>query len=264
MAPARIFVATPCYGGVLHATYVAPLLDLCCALTPAGGRPIVRFLANESLIPRARNDCAAEFLKTECTHLLFIDADVGFRPEDVLHLVGSGLDVVAGVYPHKRINWPSLALAAASGTPVEGLPQAAAQFVVGLKEEDVARNHFPILDVRGQLYMEVRDAPTGFMCIRRQALTRLIDAFGDSIRYECADAGTRGEVRYDFFAAGPETDPDDPKKRRYLSEDYMFCRRWQKAGGKVYVFLGAQLSHTGPHTFVGSLEECFRGMIGPR
>jgi hypothetical protein len=259
MAAARLFVATPCYGGVLHATYVAPLLDLCCALALAGGRPTVRFLANESLIPRARNDCAAEFLKTDCTHLLFIDADVGFRPQDVVNLVGSGLDVVAGVYPNKRINWPSVAHAASQGAPVEELPQAAAHFVVGLKDGDPAHSQ-PVLEVRGQLYLEVRDAPTGFMCIRREVLARMVEVLGDSIRYQSddADAETRGDTRYDFFAAGPEPDPVDPSKRRYLSEDYMFCRRWQKLGGKIHVALGAQLTHTGAHTFVGNLEECFR------
>jgi hypothetical protein len=245
---------------MLHATYVAPLLDLCCALTTTSeGRPIVRFLAGESLVPRARNDCAAEFLKTDCTHLVFIDADVGFQPTDVVHLVGSGLDLVAGVYPRKRINWPSVADAAGRGASVADLPQAAAHFVVGLKEEDVARNHFPIIEIRGRRYLEVRDAPTGFMCIRREVLVRMIEAFGDVMRYtsDDDDPATRGEVRYDFFPIGPAPDPADPARRRYLSEDYAFCQRWQTIGGKIHVDLGADLSHTGPHTFVGRLEPCF-------
>ena len=257
MAAPRLFIATPCYGGVLHATYVAPLLELCCSLTPVGGRPVVRFLANESLVPRARNDCAAEFLKTDCTHLLFIDADVGFRPEDVVHLVGSGLALVAGVYPRKRINWPSVAEAARRGDPPERLTQAAAHFVVGLKEEDVAANRFSVIEVNGRRYVEVHDAPTGFMCIRRDVLTRLIDAFGDEMRYVSDDEAGPREVRHDFFAAGPDPDPVDPARRRYLSEDYMFCRRWQKLGGKAYVALSAELTHTGQLTFAGNLAECF-------
>jgi hypothetical protein len=62
----------------------------------------------DALITRARANLVTLFLddpETEATHLLFVDADIGFEPEQVVRLISCGADVVAGIYPIKRLNW---------------------------------------------------------------------------------------------------------------------------------------------------------------
>jgi hypothetical protein len=50
----------------------------------------------------------------------------------------------------------------------------------------------------------------------------------------------------------------DPDSRRYLSEDFAFCRRWRDMGGKVYVDLNSKLQHGGQHLYRGDLIESLK------
>lgn len=236
----QLFIATPCYGGTLYAQYVSSLLGLHTGLTLANGKPpIVHMLANESLIPRGRNDCVAAFMKTDATHLFFIDADIGFDPADVAAMVNSGLDVVAGVAPRRH---------------------AAGAFVLSLHDEHIRDGRIPTLEIAGRRYLLVKDAGTGFMCIRRGVIERMTrELCGRAYVSDDLDPTTR-ETRYDLFRAGVDATNDPP---RYLSEDYAFCRDWQRLGGSVHVLADASLSHSGSHTFTGSflewLERAMRG-----
>ncbi|RYE96385.1 MAG: hypothetical protein EOO77_41060, partial [Oxalobacteraceae bacterium] len=103
----HIAVATPCYGGQVFQNYFMSILKL--VFNAANNNVALSFIirGGDSLIPRTRNSIVAEFLATEqYTHLLWIDADIGFEPEAVFRLVKADRDVAAGVYPMKTQGWP--------------------------------------------------------------------------------------------------------------------------------------------------------------
>jgi hypothetical protein len=108
----KLFVATPMYGGMNHGMYMKSCLDLQSILTRYGVEVKFSFLFNESLITRARNYLVDEFLRSECTHMLFIDSDIHFNPQDVIALMALDKDVIGAPYPKKSINWGAVASAA--------------------------------------------------------------------------------------------------------------------------------------------------------
>ena len=107
----KLFVATPMYGGQCHGMYSKASLDLQGMCVQYGIDVRFSFLFNESLITRARNYLVDEFLRSDFTHLLFIDSDICFDPQDVLALIALDKDVIGAPYPKKSINWRNIALA---------------------------------------------------------------------------------------------------------------------------------------------------------
>ena len=107
-------------------------------------------------------------------------------------------------------------------------------------------------------FMEVREAPTGFMCIKRQVLDRLIEAYPDMRYVPDWPKGTypEGGVHYRFFDVMV-----DPESRRYLSEDYGFCRIWEAIGGKIFVDANSDLSHQGERLYTGDFAATLRAAL---
>jgi hypothetical protein len=172
----------------------------------------------DSLVTRARNVLTADFLASDCTHLLFIDADLVFTPSDVARISSHDADVVGGFYPLKRqgpVQWCGNGRPDVSG----GEPSPGLQ--------------------------EVRFIGTGFMCIARRVFERMLEADGEAIRYTSDDPGHR--IEHDFWRVGvrPTSDP----RPRYLSEDWYFCQRWLDLGGQVYADRQVVLHHLGAATF---------------
>jgi hypothetical protein len=108
----KLFVATPMYGGMAHGLYIKSCLDLQTTMNKYGIETKFSFLFNESLITRARNYLVDEFLRSDYTHLLFIDSDIHFSAQDVVALLALEHDVIGGPYPKKAINWENVAQAA--------------------------------------------------------------------------------------------------------------------------------------------------------
>ena len=102
---AKLFIATPQYGGLCYGYYVQSLMSLQTLLRDNKIDCAVSFLFNESLIQRARNALVHGFLKTDHTHLMFIDADIRFNPQDVLPMMLADKPIICGIYPKKEINW---------------------------------------------------------------------------------------------------------------------------------------------------------------
>lgn len=106
----KLFLATPMYGGNSTGTFTKSVADLAAMCVKYGIQMQMYFLFNESLIPRARNYCCDEFMRSDCTHMMFIDADIGFDPNDVIALLGlqsdeSEYDIIGGPYPKKSLDY---------------------------------------------------------------------------------------------------------------------------------------------------------------
>lgn len=249
----KIFVATPMYGGACTGQYCKSTADLAMLATKYGIDINFFYLFNESLITRARNYCVDEFMRSEYTHLMFIDSDIGFNPMDVLALAAiaapdSDKHVVCGPYPKKTIAWEKIKKAVDRGMADENpnnLQNYVGDFVL-----NPARDHSVIkLDEP----CEVMEGGTGFMMIRKDTLEKYAEAYPelkylpDHVRSKHFD-GTREITAYFDTVIEPET-------RRYLSEDYMFCQWARKAGLKVWMCPWMRISHFGTYVFGGSLVD---------
>jgi hypothetical protein len=239
MANPHVFIATPMYGGMCTGHYCSSLVMALFALSQRGIQASYQFLYNESLISRARNTLTSFFLDSEATHLMFIDADINFRPEDLIRMIDADLDILCGVYPKKGINWNTVGQAARSGVPDGQLQHFAGQFVLNLAgnaDEVAADKDVPL---------EIWNGGTGFMLIRREVFERLEHAVPEYSDEELANV-RGGKVR-EFFSVSV-----DPETRQLLSEDYFFCKLARSHGIKVHAALWAHLDHVGTYVFTGN------------
>lgn len=242
---------TPAYGGQVTVPYTLSMMACLNALNLRGIRSNYLINNGSSLVTRARNEMAVEFLANrEFTHLFWVDADVGFSAESVIRFLESDLDVVAGLYPIKRFDWPIDLPEGTTRLDAKLFHQLALKYPVN---SDVNSPEYRQPDNNG--FMRVTEAPTGFMCIRRQVFDRMIDAYPDlqyvpdGLNYWKPE---RAALCYRFFDV-----MSDPANRRYLSEDYAFCRRWRDIGGEVHVCVQTKLTHSGSYTFPGDPRAAF-------
>ncbi len=283
----KLFVATPMYGGQCAGMFTRSIADLS-AICAKYQIPLqLYFLFNESLITRARNYCVDEFMRSGATHLMFIDSDIGFNPQDVLALLAmmtdeSEYDVMGGPYPKKCISWEKIKQAVDKGVADKD-PNVLEKFVGDyVFNPKGSQKEIPI-----GAPVEVMEIGTGFMMVRRKTFEDYEKAYPhlhykpDHVRTEHFD-GTREIMAYfdcvidrgygyenlhqllADVAAGKEGLQDIAKKmidgeqhssKRYLSEDYMFCYNVERMGARVWFCPWMQLQHVGSYVFGGSLAD---------
>lgn len=246
----KLFVATPMYGGVCNGAYTRSLCDLAVTCAKYGIEMRSYFLFNESLITRARNYCVDEFLRSEYTHLMFIDSDIGFNPQDVLALMAlqtdeSEYDIISGAYPKKCITWEKIKTAVNKGFADEN-PNNLENFV-----GDFVFNPVHGTSIKVSEPAEVSETGTGFMMVRRKTFEKFAEAYPET-KY------TPDHVRSDNFDGSRQINmyfqaEIEEKSNRYLSEDYWFCHKARQANMKVWLCPWMHLSHSGHYTFAGSL-----------
>jgi hypothetical protein len=240
-----LVVATPCFGGQISVHYAASLLRLqMLARTYRNLNLKVQFKDGDALITRARASLISQFLDDPgATHLLFIDADIGFDPEQVLRLIQSGAEMAAAVYPIKRIDWDKVktTIEAARSNPAA----AALRYVLEVDDPNA------VTEKGG--FVKVRYAGTGFLMIRRSALERMC-AHYPQLKFKrdhSLDAETASGNRFALFECMIAQDGT------YLSEDFAFCKRWTDMGGEIWADLKSALTHVGPVAFHGDLSSQF-------
>lgn len=251
----KLFIATPMYGGMAHGMYMKSCLDLQMTCAKYGIQAKFSFLFNESLITRARNYLVEEFLSGEYTHLLFIDSDIGFNPEDVLVLIGLDKDIIGGPYCKKSINWGSVWKTAKKKlsdpkfdektfNPSE-LENVAGEFVFnpvpGTKQFRVGQP------------LEVMEIGTGFMLIKREVFIKFKQEY-PHLSYKPDHIVRQNDDNNKYIHAFFDT-VIDPDSHRYLSEDYMFCQAWRAIGGKVFLCPWMRTVHAGTYMFVGDIPK---------
>jgi len=243
----KLVVGTPCFGGQLSTLYFSSMFNLQRELRAYPNVELaVQIRDGDALITRARANLVSVFLDDpKATHLLFIDADIGFEPDQVLRLLTSGADVVAGTYPIKRINWDKMRNVIEAERPKT--QSAALDYVLEIEDPE----HIAV--VSG--FARVRYAGTGFLMIRRHALEKMCLHYTSlkfrrehSIRDPLADSSNR----FALFEC-----VIDSQTGVYLSEDFSFCKRWTDIGGEIWADLESRLNHVGPTTFYGDVATQF-------
>ena len=242
-------VVTPSHDGKYFQSYVLSLLNLSAESHQLGMPLEVMLQRGESLITRGRNQCVANFLANpRWTHLFWVDADIGYTPQAFLRLLLSDYDVAAGVYPLKRQDWPEQGLP--SGMTLAQFEASYTRYTVNTS--NTGERHGDVIEIAIQPdgFIKVREAPTGFMCIKRSVFERMIAAFPD-LQYTPDQIGMEDlGLHYRFFDVMV-----DPETRRYLSEDYGFCRLWEAIGGEIHVDATSNLSHEGYKTYQGNFAQ---------
>lgn len=288
----KLFVATPAYGGQTAGMYTRSVSDLTALSAHYGIETKLFMLFNESLITRARNYCVDEFLRSDSTHLMFIDADIGFKAQDVVTMLAlqsdeSPYDILCGPYPKKTISWEKIKQAVDKGVADED-PNVLDKFVGDYV--------FNPADGTGRIAIsepaEVMEAGTGFMMIKRESIEKYVAAhpqhmyrpdhvrtasFDGSREIACAfDAVIDNKHTYiidemqEFLDKNPtathqeimefvkDTRTSASGKKysmRYLSEDYFFCQEARRIGQKVWLCPWISLQHVGSYIFGGSLAD---------
>ena len=236
----KVFLSTPCYGGLCLEKYMIGIIKLQLHLIKHGIQLYIDTTENESLVHRARNVAVGRFMqKTDADYFMFIDADVDFDPDSVLRLINSGHDISVACYPKKCVMWDQAASAVKSGDD-RNMAMLSSSLVLNF---GAARR--PVENG----FIEILDGPTGFMLIKREVFTKLEEKFPE---LWCKNDHQNRD--FDDYHACFDC-MIDPETKRYLSEDYAFCRRWQQCGGKIYADINTTLGHVGNLPFSGCLNE---------
>jgi hypothetical protein len=242
----KVFVATPMYGGMCTGFYTQSLVMMQQVFGQHGIHSAISFMFNESLIQRARNSLAHTFLKTDCTHLLFIDADLSFDGAGVHKMIEADKDVICGIYPKKEINWPMIRAAIEDGVPDDQLKFHTGSWVLNLVD------YVGSVSVETDKPFEVWAGGTGMMLIKREVFDKLKDVTPSYCNDMVDLSGTleQKERIHNFFSISIE-----PGTERLLSEDYHFCREWRNIGGKVWAAPWMTPAHVGTYVFEGKLPQ---------
>jgi hypothetical protein len=241
----KIFVATPCYGGMCTGYYAQSLLMMQAAFSAKGIEAAVSMLFNESLITRARNAMAHAFLQTDSTHLLFIDSDLRWDGNGVIAMIEADKEVICGIYPKKEINWHTVAQAAKTIENPKDLASHTASWVINLVD------YAGSVEVPVDKPFEIWAGGTGMMLIKREVFEKLMDVTPQysNDMVDLNDGIKDRELIYNFFDTSIE-----PGTNRLLSEDYHFCRQWRLLEGKIWCAPWMTAAHIGTYVFEGKLS----------
>lgn len=242
---AKLFVATPMYGGLCNGQYAMGMIQAVQVFSEHRVQMYYSFMQNESLITRGRNSLAHDFLETDSTHLMFIDADIGFNPNDIIKMLDADKDIICGIYPKKEINWVEVSNAVQRGVPPQDLHIFTGAFVINLV------NDAPEAKGKVDQPMEISNGGTGFMLIKREVFEKLADSVPEynNDMFVAVDTDRKPKIIKEFFA----TSIDKSSGNRLLSEDYHFCKIARDAGFKIWAAPWAHLVHNGTYNFSGML-----------
>jgi hypothetical protein len=216
----RVHICMPCYGGMLTESTFMSYIKWANTARQLSLDWTMETMTNESLISRARNTLVAKFLNNPTsTHLMFIDADIGWEPWHLLVLLNRDVDVIGGLYPMKSL-------------PVK--------WVV---------NGFNGAETGPDGLQEVSKTGTGFMLVKRHVFEKLnahpaVKPFNNDIGLP-KELDQHLKTYYDTAV----------RENRYYSEDWTFSENWRDIGGKVWVDKRVLLKHTGTYTFDYAAQE---------
>ena len=216
----HLHIGIPCYGGMVSEPTMTSFLRFILLAQQAGLNWSLDTMVNESLVTRARNNLMAKMMTNkEATHFMFIDADIRFEPDAILKMIACDKDVIGGLYPKKAL-------------PVN--------YVINLRPETKIQGDIFTVDTMG----------TGFLLFKRHVYEKLIAAHPECKYVDDVGLGKQYEpMMYSIF------DCNIDERGHYLSEDWLFCRRWAKLGGEIWAHGKVLLNHIGHYEFQGDLSK---------
>ena len=210
----HIHFLIPCYGGQISEVTFTSFVRFIARAPQLGLEWSLDTLVNESLIPRGRNALVARAMHNpRATHLMFLDADIGFDPDYILMLLQEDVEVIGGGYPKKSL-------------PID--------YVIN-----------PITDGEADDgKAEVERIGTGFLLLKREVFSRMAEAMPD-LKYtdDCGLDPSINDHLYAFFECGLFGE------KVFMSEDWLFCNRWRELGGRIFISKRFALTHVGSYAF---------------
>lgn len=210
----HIHFLIPCYGGQISEVTFTSFVRFIARAPQWGLEWSLDTLVNESLIPRGRNALVARAMHNpRATHLMFLDADIGFDPEYILMLLQEEVDVIGGGYPKKSL-------------PID--------YVIN-----------PISDGESDdAKAEVERIGTGFLLMKREVFSRMAEGMPE-LKYtdDCGLDPSINDHLYAFFECGLFGE------KVFMSEDWLFCNRWRTLGGRIFISKRFALTHVGTYAF---------------
>uniref|UniRef100_A0A6C0DSH8 Nucleotide-diphospho-sugar transferase domain-containing protein n=1 Tax=viral metagenome TaxID=1070528 RepID=A0A6C0DSH8_9ZZZZ len=253
----KLAILTPCYGSLCFVNYVQCLMatnDLC---HKYGIEVVIEFCRNDSLVSRARNNLVAKAMNDpNVTHVLFIDADITWSPIDVFKLILSDKSLVGGVYPLKSYFWDKIINDEKNPNVVQSWIDRKnnSQFKDRISDREMIQYNllkYNINYIGTQLAIQknlarVKHLATGFMMFKRKVIEQMSRAFPSTKYVDDVGflSGTENDHAYALFDCGVEDG-------HYYSEDWLFCHRWSKMGGSIWIDVSISLMHTGNEDFRG-------------
>ncbi len=235
--------ALPCYDQQLTEPFFMSFLKTAIGFKEIGLKFSVSTLS-DSLISRARNQLVAKFMANkEYTHLMFIDVDLSFNPDDILKMLWHDKEIMTGAYPIKDINWDKVSDAVKKGVEPENLLDSSVRFVVN----PVRFADSKIRVDKGAI--SVHDAGTGFMLIKRSVFEKMFEEHPELKYMDDTGLLNEEERQYGYALFNSYVDDD----QRFLSEDYGFCRYWQNMNGDIWTDPSIELTHLGRMKYTGKL-----------
>lgn len=250
--PPMIFIATPMFGGQCNYMYMISLINLLTALGQNGIPAQFEIAANESLITKARNILVEGFLKSQATHLLFIDADLGFQAQDVIRMIQADKDIIGGQYAKKKINWDVVKAV------VQNRPDIPSPAINACVAESTFKPIGESLTFNINEPVEVESIATGLMLVKREVFEKMAREMPEieiiSGGSETMDPKTMTRITDQHRKAHAYFDVSiDPATRNYTSEDFTFCKRWRGLGGQIYLAPWTKTVHVGTYEYVCDL-----------
>lgn len=229
-----VFIATPMYGGMATGIYTVSMVELP-AIFLRNRVDLLYAFWNEALVPNARNVLTHQFLESQATHLMWIDADIGFNAMDIITMLIADKDIVCGIYPRREIDWAGVSQAVEAGVPPEELSNYAGSFAIKPLDSSVEGQE---TDADG--LFEIEGGGTGFMLIKRC----VFDALSEDVSDYVSDYLPDRRMIKEFYSTTIE-----PGSGRLIAEDYHFCRQARNHGFKVYAAPWVHLKHAGTYVF---------------
>lgn len=235
-----VLIGTPMYGGMCTYAYTSSLINSIMDLRKNDIGAYWYFVANESLITRGRNYLVDYFLtQTNCTHLMFIDADITYPETSIRRLIEADKEIICAPYPKKFIDWENIAKVAASKSePIPNIHEYGASYVINY----IDSSNIPLPDKNGVI--EILHGGTGFMCIKREVFLKMKPQLKKA---RAANFGRFDNWYTEYFMT--EIDEDGV----FQSEDWYFCNRWRNLGGKIHLIPNIKLDHMGSHIYSGNI-----------
>ncbi len=254
-----LHILTPCFGGMCHVNYVTCLSNTQTLCQFYGIELHVMFMQRDSLVTRARNNLVAKSMAIPTmTHIMFIDNDITWDPLDVIKLLLADKDIVGGIYPLKNYNWNKLIPTDADANPIKTM--------IDQKNKSQVIQHIPdALFIQHKLlnynvnYLsssiqinnnltQVKHLATGFMMIRRNVIDKLFVEYAHLKYVDDVHALISEKEQANAYALFDCEVIDN----HYYSEDWLFCHRWSKLQGEIWIDISIKLTHTGTEHFDGN------------